>query len=167
MRLYVKRVFINDKFEDLIPRWLLFLRGVVDSDDLPLNVGREILQQSRSLRIIKQRLVKKSIEMMTDLASSNATQYDSFWKNFGKYVKVGIIEDEKVRSDLVPLCRYFSSASSDALTSLPDYVKRMPEDQKFIYYVVGETRGIFSILIHTVDDFLIKPNQLKRQCPQP
>jgi len=79
--------------------------------------------------------------MMSDLASRNATEFDNFWKNFGKYVKVGIIEDEKVRDDLVPLCRYFSSASADGLTSLPDYVKRMPEDQKFIYYVVGETKG--------------------------
>lgn len=118
LRLYVKRVFINDKFEDLIPRWLLFLRGVVDSDDLPLNVGREILQQSRSLRIIKQRLVKKSIEMMADL-SKNTTAYDSFWKNFGKYIKVGIIEDEKAREDLIPLCRFFTSTSQNNLTSLP------------------------------------------------
>jgi molecular chaperone HtpG len=140
MRLYVKRVFINDKFEDLIPRWLLFMRGVVDSDDLPLNVGREILQQSRSLRIIKQRLVKKSIEMMSDL-QTNTTAYNQFWKNFGKYVKVGIIEDERIRDELVPLCRYFSSNSPAELTSLPDYVKRMPEGQKYIYYVVGETRA--------------------------
>lgn len=141
MRLYVKRVFINDKFEDLIPRWLLFMRGVVDSDDLPLNVGREILQQSRALRIIKQRLVKKSVEMMTDLAARNVTEYDAFFKNFGKYIKVGIIEDEKAKDDLVPLCRFFSSASETNMTSLPDYVRRMPEDQKNIYYVVGETRA--------------------------
>jgi len=140
LRLYVKRVFINDKFEDLIPRWLLFMRGVVDSDDLPLNVGREILQQSRSLRIIKQRLVKKSIDMMTDL-SANTTAYHKFWKNFGKYIKVGIIEDDGSRDQLVPLCRYYSSNSADDLTSLPDYVQRMPEDQKYIYYVVGETRA--------------------------
>ena len=79
--------------------------------------------------------------MMSDLATRNATEYNNFWKNFGKYLKVGIIEDEKSREDLVPLCRYFSSASQDNLTSLPEYVKRMPEDQKFIYYVVGETRG--------------------------
>jgi heat shock protein beta len=118
LRLYVKRVFINDKFEDLIPRWLLFIRGVVDSDDLPLNVGREILQQSRSLRIIKQRLVKKSVEMISDL-STNATAYDNFWKNFGKYIKVGIIEDEKSREDLIPLCRFFTSSSQNNLTSLP------------------------------------------------
>ena len=141
LRLYVRRVFINDKFEDLIPRWLLFVRGVVDSDDLPLNVGREILQQSRSLRIIKQRLVKKSIEMMADLASSNSAEYQKFWKSFGKYIKVGIIEDEKNRDDLIPLCRFFSSKSENNVTSLPEYVSRMPEDQKNIYYVVGETRA--------------------------
>eukprot|EP01039_Chlorochromonas_danica_P006208 gene6208-6846_t len=141
MRLYVKRVFINDKFEDLLPRWLLFLRGVVDSDDLPLNVGREILQQSRSLRIIKQRLLKKSIEMMTEVASRNATEYQTFYKNFGKYIKVGVIEDEKARDDLIPLVRFFSSTSNNDLISLPDYVARMPADQKFIYYVVGETRA--------------------------
>jgi len=141
MRLYVRRVFINDKFEDLIPRWLLFLRGVVDSDDLPLNVGREILQQSRALRIIKQRLVKKSIDMITDLAERNTTEYSTFWKNFGKYIKVGIIEDEKSRDDLVPLCRFFSSFSDKNMTSLPDYVTRMPEGQQAIYYVVGETKA--------------------------
>lgn len=140
LRLYVKRVFINDKFEDLIPRWLLFMRGVVDSDDLPLNVGREILQQSRALRIIKQRLVKKSVDMMAELADRNATQYQTFWKNFGKYVKVGIIEDEKSREDLIPLCRFFSSFS-DELCSLPQYVSRMPEGQKSIYYAVGETKA--------------------------
>lgn len=141
LRLYVRRVFINDKFEDLIPRWLLFMRGVVDSDDLPLNVGREILQQGRSLRVIKQRLVKKSVEMMANLARTNETQYIDFWKKFGKYVKVGIIEDENIRDELVPLCRYFSSHNETALTSLPDYVARMPEEQKNIYYVVGETRA--------------------------
>ena len=124
-----------------IPRWLLFVRGVVDSDDLPLNVGREILQQSRSLRIIKQRLVKKSVEMMSDLAASNATTYNTFFKSFGKYIKVGIIDDEKSREDLIPLCRFFSSYSESDMTSLPDYVSRMPEDQKNIYYVVGETRA--------------------------
>ena len=140
MRLYVKRVFINDKFEDLIPRWLLFLRGVVDSDDLPLNVGREILQQSRSLRLIKQRLIKKAIEMFADIASRSEDEYSTFWKNFGKYLKVGIIEDEKYREELTPLLRFYSSNSANT-TSLPDYVSRMPQDQKAIYYVVGETRA--------------------------
>lgn len=145
MRLYVKRVFINDKFEDLIPRWLLFLRGVVDSDDLPLNVGREILQQSKSLRIIKQRLVKKSVDMMAELALRNETEYMTFYRNFGKYLKVGVIEDEKARVDLIPLIRFFSSHSaandSSTMTSLPEYVRRMSADQKNIYYVVGESRA--------------------------
>ena len=117
------------------------MRGVVDSDDLPLNVGREILQQSRALRIIKQRLVKKSVEMMSDLAASNVTQYNTFFKNFGKYIKVGIIEDEKSRDELIPLCRFFSSNSETELTSLPEYVARMKEDQSNIYYCVGETRA--------------------------
>lgn len=104
-------------------------------------MGREILQQSRSLRIIKQRLAKKSIDMMTDLAASNTTSYNSFWKNFGKYIKVGIIEDEKNRDELVPLCRFYSSKSGENFTSLPEYVARMPAEQSFIYYVVGETRA--------------------------
>jgi len=156
LRLYVKRVFINDKFEDMIPRWLLFIRGVVDSNDLPLNVGREILQQSRALRIIKQRLVKKSIEMMANLAKSDDIAYNKFWKNFGKYIKVGIVEDEKNRLDLIPLCRFYSShyspgsnsssnSNSDdgnsGMCSLPEYVSRMSPEQKFIYYAVGETRA--------------------------
>ena len=141
MRLYVKRVFINDKFEDLIPRWLLFLRGVVDSDDLPLNVGREILQQSRSLRIIKQRLVKQSIRMFTDIAK-NETEYSKFWKNFGKYIKVGIIEDEKSKDDLIPLCRFYSSKSGNDMTSLPAYgmyvccVFLLPLNNAIVSYVI-------------------------------
>jgi HSP90 family molecular chaperone len=147
LRLYVKRVFINDNFEDLMPRWLLFIRGVIDSDDLPLNVGREILQQSRTLRIIKQRLVKKSIDMFTDLALTNETAYNKFWKNFGRYLKVGVIEDSTVRDELIPLCRFHTSysktdvenPSGNKQTSLQDYVSRMKEGQNNIYYVVGET----------------------------
>lgn len=141
IRLYVKRVFINDKFEELIPRWLTFIRGVVDSNDLPLNVGREILQQSRSLRLIRQRLVKKTVDMMSDLAKTNETRYDKFWKNFGRYIKVGMIEDDKVKDDLVPLYRFYSSQSGEKTTDFESYVSRMPEDQKNIYYVVGETRA--------------------------
>lgn len=147
LRLYVKRVFINDNFDELLPRWLLFIRGVVDSDDLPLNVGREILQQSRTLRIIKQRLVKKSIDMISHLALTNETHYLKFWKNFGRYIKVGMIEDQSSKEELIPLCRFHSSFSSPAssasstfsLTSLPDYVSRMTPGQKNIYYVVGDT----------------------------
>eukprot|EP00978_Attheya_sp_CCMP212_P020703 scaffold59562_cov57-Attheya_sp.AAC.1 len=110
IRLYVKRVFINDKFEDLMPRWLKFVRGVVDSDDLPLNVGREILQKSKVLNIINKRL----------------------------YLKVGVIEDEKNVKELKPLLRFFSSRSGEEYTSLDSYVVGMAEGQKSIYYVTGD-----------------------------
>jgi heat shock protein beta len=144
MRLYVKRVFINDNFQDLIPRWLLFLRGVVDSEDLPLNVGREILQQSRSLRIIRQKLVRKALDMIGKVAEEKPEEYQVFWKNFGKYLKVGIIEDDSNKDALLPLCRFhstFTTFNGTRMTSLQEYVKRMPEDQKSIYYVIGETRA--------------------------
>jgi HSP90 family molecular chaperone len=141
MRLYVKRVFINDNFEDLLPRWLIFLKGVVDSNDLPLNVGREILQQSRSLRVIKQRLTKKAIDMFHEVANRpNQDDYKKFWKNYGRYLKIGIIEEEKYRMDLLPLMRFHSSYDNEELISLADYVKRMKTDQQYIYFSSGETR---------------------------
>merc|ERR1712137_1070940 len=93
MRLYVKRVFINDKFEDLIPRWLTFVRGVVDSEDLPLNVGREILQKSRTLKIIRKRIVRKVLDTIEQLAQEQPAKFDTFWTNYGKYFKVGLVED--------------------------------------------------------------------------
>jgi heat shock protein beta len=143
IRLYVKRVFINDNFKELVPRWLSFLRGVVDSEDLPLNVGREILQKSRMLSVIQKRIVRKSIDMIRGLeADTNTTAYDRFWKNFGKYVKVGVIEEEDSRKDLLPLLRLPSTYKGGELTSLKDYVSRMKEDQKFIYYVTGENRAV-------------------------
>lgn len=139
IRLYVKRVFINDKFEDIMPRWLKFVRGVVDSDDLPLNVSREILQKSKVLSIINKRLTRKSLDMFRDLASDEDTsKYVQFWNNFGKYLKVGVIEDEKNREDIIPLVRFFSSKSGEEYTSFDSYVEGMPEDQKSIYYVTGE-----------------------------
>lgn len=139
IRLYVKRVFINDKFEDLMPRWLKFVRGVVDSDDLPLNVGREILQKSKVLNIINKRLVRKSIDMFRDIMEDeDATKYINFWNNFGKYLKVGVIEDDKNVKELKPLLRFFSSRSGEEYTSLDSYVGGMPEGQKSIYYVTGD-----------------------------
>jgi len=139
IRLYVKRVFINDKFEDIMPRWLKFVRGVVDSDDLPLNVSREILQKSKVLNIINKRLVRKSLDMFRDLASDeDSSKYIQFWNNFGKYLKVGIIEDEKNRDDIIPLVRFYSSKSGEEYTSFDSYVEGMPEGQKSIYYVTGE-----------------------------
>jgi molecular chaperone HtpG len=141
IRLYVKRVFINDKFEELMPRWLKFVRGVVDSNDLPLNVSREILQKSKVLSIINKRLVKKSLDMIREIAEDeDKSQYVMFWNNFGKYLKVGIIEDDRNRKDITPLLRFFSSKSDEEYTSLDAYVEGMAEDQKSIYYVTGDGR---------------------------
>ena len=142
MRLYVKRVFINDKFDELIPRWLKFVRGVVDSNDLPLNVGREILQKTKVLNVINKRLVRKSLDMIRDIAEDeDESKYVTFWNNFGKYLKVGVIEDEKYQEDLAPLMRFFSSNSDEEYTSLDQYIERMPEGQKKIYYLAGEGKN--------------------------
>mmetsp|Transcript_16068 Transcript_16068/g.22886 ORF Transcript_16068/g.22886 Transcript_16068/m.22886 type:complete len:744 (+) Transcript_16068:152-2383(+) len=141
IRLYVKRVFINDKFEDIMPRWLKFVRGVVDSDDLPLNVSREILQKSKVLNIINKRLVRKSLDMFRDLAADeDSSKYVMFWNNFGKYLKVGVIEDSKNKDDIVPLLRFYSSKSGEEYISFDSYVAGMPENQKSIYYVTGDGR---------------------------
>jgi len=141
IRLYVKRVFINDKFEELMPRWLKFVRGVVDSDDLPLNVSREILQKSKVLSIINKRLVRKSLDMIQQIADDeDESKYIMFWNNFGKYLKVGIVEDDRHRKDISPLLRFFSSKSGEEYTSLDQYVENMPEGQKSIYYVTGDGR---------------------------
>jgi heat shock protein beta len=141
IRLYVKRVFINDKFEELMPRWLKFIRGVVDSNDLPLNVSREILQKSKVLSIINKRLVRKSLDMIREIAEAeDDSQYIVFWNNFGKYLKVGIIEDDRNKKDISPLLRFFSSKTGEEFTTLDEYVEGMPEDQKSIYYVTGDGR---------------------------
>jgi heat shock protein beta len=139
IRLYVKRVFINDKFEDIVPRWLKFVRGVVDSQDLPLNVSREILQKSKVLNIINKRLVRKSLDMIQSIANDeDDSKYIMFWNNFGKYLKVGIIEDQRNKEDIIPLLRFFSSKSVDEYTSLDEYVEGMKEGQKSIYYVTAD-----------------------------
>ncbi|CAM9368852.1 unnamed protein product [Ectocarpus sp. 6 AP-2014] len=140
MRLYVKRVFINDKFEELLPRWLMFLRGVVDSEDLPLNVGREILQRSKMLSVISKRLVRKSLDMFKKLADDKE-KYKVFWENFGKYLKVGVVEDEDIKSELAPLCRFFSKNHGEDFVSFDEYIADMKEDQKAIYYVTADSRA--------------------------
>ena len=139
IRLYVKRVFINDKFDELMPRWLKFVSGVVDSDDLPLNVSREILQKSKVLSIINKRLVRKSLDMIREIADDeDESKYILFWYNFGKCLKVGIIEDDRNKKDIAPLLRFFSSKSGDEYTSLDQYVENMKEGQKKIFYVSGD-----------------------------
>ena len=142
IRLYVKRVFINDKFEDIVPRWLKFVRGVVDSQDLPLNVSREILQKSKVLSIINKRLVRKSLDMIREIAADteDESRYVMFWNNFGKYLKVGVIEDAKNKDDIVPLLRFHSSRSGDEYTSFDEYATNMKENQKQIYYVTADGR---------------------------
>lgn len=139
VRLYVKRVFINDKFDDLLPRWLKFVRGVVDSNDLPLNVGREILQKTKVLNVINKRLVRKSLDMISEVMNDeDSSKYIQFWNNFGKYLKVGVIEEERYKDDLLPMLRFFSSKSDEEYTSLDQYTERMAEGQKKIYYVAAE-----------------------------
>merc|ERR1719310_2170845 len=140
IRLYVKRVFINDKFEDIVPRWLTFLRGVVDSDDLPLNVGREILQKSRTLTVIRKNIVKKVLGYLQSEFANNPEKMKDVWNNYGRYFKVGIIEDKENADGLKNIVRFYSSTSGDNTTGLKGYVSRMKEGQDKIYFVTGEGR---------------------------
>lgn len=141
IRLYVKRVFISDDFDgELFPRYLGFVKGVVDSNDLPLNVSREILQESRIVRIMRKRLVRKTFDMVQDIAESeNKEDYKKFWENFGKFIKLGCIEDSGNHKRITPLLRFFSSKSEEDLISLDDYVENMGENQKAIYYLATDS----------------------------
>ncbi|KAK2995634.1 hypothetical protein RJ640_013591 [Escallonia rubra] len=141
IRLYVKRVFISDDFDgELFPRYLSFVKGVVDSNDLPLNVSREILQESRIVRIMRKRLVRKAFDMILGISmSENRDDYDKFWENFGKHLKLGCIEDRDNHKRLAPLLRFFSSQSEDELISLDEYVQNMKTGQKDIYYIAADS----------------------------
>ncbi|XP_042323953.1 endoplasmin [Sceloporus undulatus] len=138
IKLYVRRVFITDDFHDMMPKYLNFIKGVVDSDDLPLNVSRETLQQHKLLKVIRKKLVRKTLDMIKKIAEEKYN--DTFWKEFGTNIKLGVIEDHSNRTRLAKLLRFQSSHHDSNLTSLDQYVERMKEKQDKIYFMAGSSR---------------------------
>ncbi|KAK1419733.1 hypothetical protein QVD17_29024 [Tagetes erecta] len=162
LKLYVRRVFISDEFDELLPKHLLFLLGLVDSDTLPLNVSREMLQQHDSLKTIKKKLIRKALDMLRKLAEEDPDeglddkdkkeveqskvndekrgQYTKFWNEFGKSIKLGIVEDSENRNRLAKLVRFETTKSDGKLTSLDQYISRMKSGQKDIFYITGTSK---------------------------
>lgn len=161
LKLYVRRVFISDEFNELLPKYLNFLMGLVDSDTLPLNVSREMLQQHSSLKTIKKKLIRKALDMIRKLAEEDPDetndkekrdveesseenekkgQYAKFWNEFGKSIKLGIIEDATNRNRLAKLLRFETTKSDGKLTSLDQYISRMKSSQKDIFYITGASK---------------------------
>ncbi|KRZ15226.1 Endoplasmin, partial [Trichinella zimbabwensis] len=137
IKLYVRRVFISDEFEDFMPKYLSFIKGIVDSDDLPLNVSRETLQQNKLIKVIRKKLVRKVLDLLKKLPKE---KFEKFWKEYSTVIKMGVFEDPGNRQRLSKLLRFQSSNHPSDLTSLAEYVERMSERQKVIYYMAGTSR---------------------------